>query len=172
MDSELDRQSSDQASYDRESPPLEVNQLFGKNNKLDTTWLGQVSFFDQFTPEQLEEVSSLGQKVTAGPGALLTDQGNFGEVSYIVIDGTANVLMNGEYVASVGPGSVVGEMSLLEHRPRVASVVAETEMVLVSFGIEEFRSLLDRNPTAKDRILTLLDARSRANLSRHNDESA
>ncbi len=144
--------------------------MFARNNKLDVDWLGQVSFFNQFSSEQLEEVASLGQKVTAAPDALLTDQGRFGDVSYIVVEGTANVLMNGEYVASVGPGSVVGEMSLLEHRPRVATVVAETEMILVSFGIEEFRSLLDRNPTAKERILTLLDSRSRANLSRQNEE--
>lgn len=140
--------------------------MFSSNNKLSVEWLGSVSFFDQFSDEQLEEVSSLGQKVVADAGAQLTDQGRFGDVSYVIVEGTANVLMNGTYVASVGAGSVVGEMSLLEHRPRAATVVAETEMTLVAFGIKEFRELLDRNPTAKERILTLLDSRARANLGR------
>ncbi len=144
--------------------------MFSSNNKLDTDWLGGVSFFDQFTPEELAEVAALGKKVVADPGALLTDQGRYGDVSYIVVEGTANVYMNDSYVASVGAGSVVGEMSLLEHRPRIATVVAETEMVLVSFGIREFRALLDRSPAAKNRILALLDARSRANLARKEDD--
>lgn len=146
--------------------------MFASNNKLDVDWLGKVSFFDCFTPTELAEVAALGQKVVADPGALLTDQGRFGDVSYVIVEGTANVSMNGTYVASVSAGSMVGEMSLIEHRPRAASVVAETEMTLVSFGIEEFRALLEKYPTAKERVLALLDSRSRANLARQGETDA
>ena len=61
---------------------------------------------------------------------------------------------------------MVGEMALVEHRPRNASVSAETDMVLVSFGTAEFHKLLDRSPNAKERVLTLLNARLRDNQER------
>ncbi len=143
--------------------------MFGRNNKLDTAWLSGVTFFKGFSDEQLDEVAALGTRVEAEAGAELTDQGRYGDVTYVVVEGTANVLMNGEYVASIGSGSMVGEMALLEHRPRTATVVAETDMVLVSFGTESFGALLDRNPTAKERVLALLNARTRANQERRGD---
>lgn len=140
--------------------------MFGRHNKLDTDWLGTVPFFRDFNAAELEEVSNLGNKIEAETGAELTDQGRFGDVCYVIVEGTANVVMNGEYVATVGPGSMVGEMALLEHRPRNASVIAEQEMVLVAFTTKEFRSMLDRSPSANEKVLSLLNARVAANRDR------
>ena len=57
-------------------------------------------------------------------------------------------------------------MALLGHRPRNASVVAHTDMVLVEFGTAEFRKLLDRSPNANRRVNQLLEARVQANEAR------
>ncbi len=140
--------------------------MFGRNNKVDTGWLSDVAFFAGFTEEQLVEVAELGERLEADAGVEITDQGRMGDACFVIVEGTANVLMNGEYVASVNAGSMVGEMALLEHRPRTASVVAETPMVLVSFGVEQFRALLDRNPSANERVLSLLQARATQNQAR------
>ncbi len=140
--------------------------MFGRHNKLDTDWLGTVPFFRDFNASELEEVANLGNKIEAEVGAELTDQGRFGDVCYVIVEGTANVVMNGEYVATVGPGSMVGEMALLEHRPRNASVIAEQEMVLVAFTTKDFRAMLDRSPSANEKVLTLLNARVAANRDR------
>ncbi|MEZ5228247.1 MAG: cyclic nucleotide-binding domain-containing protein [Acidimicrobiales bacterium] len=140
--------------------------MFGRNNKLDVDWLSKHSFFDSFSAAQVEQIAELGHRVDADPGAELTDQGRFGDVCYLIIEGTANVLMRGEYVATVGPGTMVGEMALLEHRPRNATVVAETDMVLVSFGTKEFRKILDDNPDLRERVHALLVARERDNSAR------
>lgn len=133
--------------------------MFGRNNKLDTGWLADVALFEGFTEEQLRQVAELGTRVEAEAGAEITDQGRYGDHCFVIVEGTANVIMNGEYVASVGSGSMIGEMSLLEHRPRSATVVAETDMVLVSFDINGFHALLDANPTAKERVLGILSKR-------------
>lgn len=137
--------------------------MFGRNNKLDTGWLGGVKFFSGFTEDQLGQASALGEKLSAENGAVLTDQGRFGDVVYVIVEGKANVLMNGEYVATIGEGSMVGEMAVLEHKPRNATVIAEGEMTLVAFGLAEFRTLLDKNPAAKEQVTALLDLRSKAN---------
>lgn len=140
--------------------------MFGRNNKIDTTWLADVALFEGFDEAQLEQVAELGERVEAEVGAQLTDQGRYGDTCYVIVEGTANVIMNGEFVTSVGPGSMIGEMAILEHRPRTAAVLAETEMVLVSFDLKSFQELLNANPTAKERVMALLTKRVADNLAR------
>ncbi len=140
--------------------------MFSRNNKLDTAWLATVPFFRDFSEGELDEVAGLGNRVEAESGAELTDQGRFGDVCYVIVEGSANVSMNGEYVATVGAGTMVGEMAILEYRPRNATVVAEGEMVLVAFTNEELRSMLERSPSAKEKVLALLNARVAANRDR------
>lgn len=140
--------------------------MFGRNESLDVDWLANVSFFDGLDRNELQRVAALAQRVEAEPGAELTDQGRYGDVCYVVVQGSANVSMNGEFIASLPSGSMVGEMALIEHRPRSASVVAETPMVLAAFGNKEFRTLLEELPKTKERVYSVLGDRLRANMAR------
>jgi CRP/FNR family transcriptional regulator, cyclic AMP receptor protein len=140
--------------------------MFGRNNKLDTSWLSAISFFDGFSDEELNAVSALGERTEVAAGTEIIDQGRVGDSCYVIVEGTADVHIRGEFVTTVGPGSLIGEMALAGHRPRNASVAAHTDMVLVEFGTDEFRKLLDRSPNAKNRVDTLLNARLRANEAR------
>lgn len=140
--------------------------MFRRNESLDVDWLANVSFFEGLDRDELQRVAALAQRVEAEPGAELTDQGRYGDVCYVVVQGSANVYMNGEFIAAVASGSMVGEMALIEHRPRSASVVAETPMVLAAFGNKEFRTLLEELPKTKERVYSVLGDRLRANMAR------
>lgn len=140
--------------------------MFGRHNKLDTGWLSTVALFEGFSQDQLAQVADLGERVEVEAGSLIADQGEVGTECWVVVEGTAQVVMNGEYVTAVGAGSMIGEMALLEHRSRSAAVYAETDMVLVSFDIEGFHKILDTNQVAKDRISSILTSRLSENLSR------
>lgn len=144
--------------------------MFGRNNKLDTSWLSSVALFEGFDEAQLSQVAELGERVTAAAGSQIADQGRVGSECWVIVEGTARVSMNGEYVTSVGAGSMIGEMALLEHRPRNAEVVAETDMVLVSFDTDGFNAILEKNPVAKDRVSSILSSRLSDNITRR-DES-
>ena len=144
--------------------------MFGRHNKLDTGWLAGVALFDGFNESQLDQVAQLGERVEAVAGSRITEQGSIGKECFVIVDGTARVVMNGEFVTTVGPGSMIGEMALLEHRPRSADVIAETDMVLVSFDIEGFHAVLDKNPVAKDRISAILTGRLSENISRRAED--
>jgi CRP-like cAMP-binding protein len=61
---------------------------------------------------------------------------------------------------------MVGEMALVEHRPRNATVTAETDLILVAFGTGEFRRLLAKSPTTSERVMAVLNERLRANQDR------
>jgi CRP/FNR family cyclic AMP-dependent transcriptional regulator len=119
------------------------------------------TFFDGFTTEELERVAALAQPTVAEEGALLIDQGRVGLECYVILRGQAGIFVGGEHIASLGPGSMVGEMALIEHRPRNASVVAETAMRLLVFDTRAFKQLLEELPKAHDRVIALLLARMR-----------
>ncbi len=75
-------------------------------------------------------------------GAVLMRQGHVGRELVVVLSGTATVLVDGAEVGSVGPGDFVGEIALLDRRARTATVVADTDLVVLVCGIPEFTELL------------------------------
>jgi len=121
--------------------------------------LAGVPFFEGFTEDDLRRVVELSNEETAPAGTVLVDQGDPGTHCYVVLEGTASVYVRGEHVASISPGSMIGEMALVDHRPRTATVVADTDLRLLRFDSKHFRQLLDEMPKASERVMTLLRAR-------------
>lgn len=132
--------------------------------------LREVSFFEGFTPDELDRVAELVDEVEAEKGAEITDQGRPGQECYVIQEGQANVYFGGEHIASLGPGSMVGEMALIDHRPRSATVLAETPMRLLALDAKNFRALLDEMPKASQRVMSLLNARLQENDARRSGE--
>jgi len=128
--------------------------------------LRDVAFFAGFEPGELDRVAELAEEVEADPGAVIIDQGRVGRECFVVLEGEATVLVGDDVVATIGKGSMIGEMALVEHRPRSASVVADTAMRMVAFDTEAFRQLLTEMPKAYDRVITTLGARLEVNARR------
>lgn len=139
--------------------------MFGNRKKAvdAAAKLGGVAFFEGFSADELQRVAELADDVDAETGALLIDQGRVGQECYVILEGSAGVYASGEHVASVGAGSMVGEMALVEHRPRNASVIAETPMKLLVFDTKHFKQLLSEMPKAHDRVMEMLATRLKAN---------
>jgi CRP-like cAMP-binding protein len=125
--------------------------------------LRDVAFFAGFSDDELRRVVELAEEVDAEEGAVLMEQGRVGQECYVILEGSAGVLFGGEHAATLQPGSMVGEMALVDHRPRTASVVAETPMRLLVFDTKAFKRLLEEMPKAHDRVMELLSARLRDN---------
>lgn len=128
--------------------------------------LRDVSFFEGFSPSELERVAELAEEVEATEGAVLIDQGRVGTECFVILDGEATVFAGDEPITTIGPGTMVGEMALVEHRPRSASVVADGPMVLAAFDVRAFKTLLGELPRAHERVLEMLAARRRSNAER------
>lgn len=124
-----------------------------------------VAFFDGFSDDELQRVAELADDVEAESGAMLVDQGRVGQECFVILEGQAGVYASGEHIATVGPGMMVGEMALVEHRPRNATVVAETPMRLLAFDTRHFKQLLEEMPKAHDRVMEVLAARLQENSS-------
>lgn len=127
--------------------------------------LRHIALFATMSNADLEKLAKLGEPVDAEPGAVLMDQGDVGTECFLVLEGEAGVTSGGQHVATIGPGSVVGEMALVGHKPRNASVIAQTPMRLLSFNIAHFKRLLEDMPVARDYIYRLLEERGSAKRS-------
>ena len=66
------------------------------------------------------------ERRTLDPGATLVEQGAPGDELYLVLDGVLVVAIDGEEVAEIGPGAIVGEKALLEGGVRTATIRART----------------------------------------------
>lgn len=125
--------------------------------------LRHIALFARMSEAELARFAALGEPVDAEPGGLLIDQGDVGTECFLVLEGEAGIFHSGQHIATIGPGSVVGEMALIGHKPRYASVQAQTPMRLLAFDISAFKKLLDEMPAAQKHIYELLQARAAEN---------
>ncbi|MCK4177581.1 cyclic nucleotide-binding domain-containing protein [Aciditerrimonas ferrireducens] len=93
--------------------------------------------------------------------AVLYEEGGPGDEMALVLEGTAAIRRNGRLLARVGPGDTVGELAVLDGEPRSASVVALTDLRLLTFPRRAVRDLLDQEPGLAGKLLTALARRLR-----------
>ena len=139
--------------------------MFGKRTKAvnGAEHLRGLAFFEGFTDADLDRIAELAESVEAEAGAVLMEQGRVGQECYVIESGQAGVFVAEEHVVTLGPGSMVGEMALVDHRPRTATVITETPVRLLAFDTKAFRLLLGEMPKAEERIHALLADRLKAN---------
>lgn len=77
-------------------------------------------------------------------GEELIREGTPGREAFLLVEGSLDVTLRGESIASLAPGEFVGEMALLAHGPRSATVTARTDARVVVIGAPAFAQLLDR----------------------------
>ncbi|HKH04326.1 MAG TPA: cyclic nucleotide-binding domain-containing protein [Acidimicrobiales bacterium] len=123
--------------------------------------LASVPLFSGFSTKELRDVAKATVELTLESGKEFVTQGEVGREAFIIVEGQADVVRNGTKIAELGPGGVVGELSLLDHGPRTASVVAAGPLTVLVLGPREFSGLLDEVPTLTHKILAYLASRVR-----------
>lgn len=110
---------------------------------------------------ELEAVVKLVAEAAVDAGHVLTREGTLGRETFLIIEGSAAVTGGGEHLGDLGPGDMVGEMSLIDGAPRSATVTATTPMRLFVLGVTEFDSFA-RFPRVNAGIMRGLTQRLRA----------
>lgn len=114
--------------------------------------LAKVPLFEGLSKKHLQRVASLATRIDADPGRVLIQEGTAGHEFIIVLDGEVEIRRGDEVLATRGAGSFIGEISLIEHRPRTATVVAKTPVALEVIDARSFRALLDDEPEIAEKI--------------------
>lgn len=124
-------------------------------------YLASVPLFSTCSKKELQAVARASDEVALPAGKTLCEQGSVGREAFIIIDGVAEVRRNKKKVATLGAGACVGELALLDHRPRTATVVASTDLKVLVIGTREFAGIIDSVPPLAHRLLRSLAARIR-----------
>jgi CRP-like cAMP-binding protein len=133
--------------------------MFRKNPKVGE--LGRLQLFAACSRRELEEIGRLADEVSVPAGTKLTREGTGGRECFVIAEGEAVVRIKGRDVARVGPGDIVGEMSLLDREPRSATVVATQPLrVFVLTGVQ-FAKVADHFPSVARRVMQILAHRLR-----------
>jgi CRP-like cAMP-binding protein len=132
-----------------------------KNAKIQL--LERVPLFAACSKRQLELLSRIADEFDQVEGAVLARQGDRGREFVVLVKGTVDVRRNGRKVASLGPGDFFGEMALLTDEPRMADVVATSDIRGLVITDRVFGELLRDEPAVQSKVLAAVAARVAAN---------
>ncbi len=125
--------------------------------------LAEVDLFATFASAELD---TLAENMTTAPfvkGSTITRQGRVAHWLYLIVSGEADVWAedNGtrNYVATLKPGSVFGEMGMMTGEPRRATVTAKTDVECFRLGKAGFESVLRARPDIANEISEVIVAR-------------
>jgi CRP-like cAMP-binding protein len=120
-------------------------------------------------PEATIEQLAAGLTRTQLPaGATVFEQGDQGDDFYVIEQGTADVISNGQPLSVLGSGEGFGEIALLHDSPRTASVYATTHVTLRTLNRAAFVAAVTGYPQSKqaaDHVITTHLIRSEAQSS-------
>ncbi len=123
--------------------------------------LRNVPLFQSLSQKDLEKIAKAGDEVTMPAGSLIIDQGQTGREAFVILSGTVGVKRNGKRMSTVGPGNIVGELSLLDHGPRTATVVCETDCTFLLLDQRRFLGVIEDVPAIAQKLLRSLASKIR-----------
>jgi CRP/FNR family cyclic AMP-dependent transcriptional regulator len=127
------------------------------------TWIDEqlaaVPLFEGLSKKQLRRISSLMTRIDRPAGQVLTTEGQPGFEFFIVLEGEVEVRQGDQVIATRRAGEYVGEIALVDRRPRTATVVATTPVSVEVLSRREFVSLLAEVPELSEQIMATMARR-------------
>ena len=112
-----------------------------------------VPLFADVGDPALSSIAEVAIEVDFPAGRVIVRQGEVGTGFYVIAGGHARVSRDGETIAELGPGEFFGELSLLDGRPRIATVSATEPTTCLAIASWEFETLLQAQPGVAIAIL-------------------
>ncbi len=110
---------------------------------MDPNRLTAIPIFSKLSEEEAKRLSAFATETSAAEGQILMKEGDYSVELIAIEEGTADVVQGGKQVVTVKPGDLIGEMGLIERRPRNADVIASSPMRLIKLTHWEIRRMSD-----------------------------
>ncbi len=101
------------------------------------------------------------EAVDLAAGQSLFQEGDAGDMMFVLLDGTADIVVGTRVVETAVRGALLGEMALIDQSPRSASVVARTPCRLARIDLRRFHFLVQQNPFFATHVMKVLVERVR-----------
>jgi len=120
--------------------------------------LSRISIFSGLDRPVVEKIYRLCTERCFPKNQTIFREGEKGNAMMIILSGKARVtqMINSkqeEALVVLKEGEAFGEMALLEKLPRSATVIAQTDLLLIEITRKDFLDFVDRNPKSGNRIL-------------------
>ena len=129
---------------------------------MDPARLKAIPIFSDLSEEEANRLATFATETSVAEGQILMKQGDFSTELIAIEEGTADVIQNGTKVASLAEGALIGEMGLLERRPRNADVIATSPMRVIKLTHWEIRRMSE---DTLDRIEQIINERRQAGVA-------
>jgi CRP/FNR family cyclic AMP-dependent transcriptional regulator len=108
--------------------------------------LERMPLFKGLSPQELQDLAERFDDATFLAGHGVITEGMSGPEFFIILDGSASVLIDDQVVATLGPGDFFGEVAALDGGPRTASVKADSQLRCVTLPTGGLRPFLLDHP--------------------------
>ena len=111
--------------------------------------LDHIDRFSDLSDKQVAKIASAGTFVTVPADWALMGEGTASDKAYLLISGEVSVRKDGKEVAQLGPGDIFGEMGIVNHKLRSATVVSLSRLECLHFTKEQVEDLENEIPEFK-----------------------
>jgi len=129
---------------------------------MDQSTLRSIGLFDSLSASALTAIAQHADEVDVPEGTQLARQGDFAYEFFVIEDGKAEVLRDGERIAELGPGDFLGEMGIVGKVVRNATVRTTSPARVIVMTEQNFRSMARTNPDVASRIEAAVEQRCQA----------
>jgi CRP-like cAMP-binding protein len=144
------------------TPPIDdVGTLLAMSSSKSRA-LARVPLFVHCTSRDLEFIASRTDETDVPAGRLLVRQGDPGHTFYLLLDGEADVEVDGQRRSTMGPGDFFGEISMLDRGPATATVVTRTPARLMVMSHAQFRDAVKGSDDLLSRVMAAMGEHLRA----------
>ena len=128
--------------------------------------LAQAPLFAALDPDAAEALQAAARTRRFRRGDIVFAEGESGDALYVVIDGKVKIFRTSpdgreNMLAVLGPGELIGELSLFDPGPRTATASALTEVKLLGLGHGDLQPWLNARPEVAAALLRAVARRLR-----------
>jgi cAMP-dependent protein kinase regulator len=123
---------------------------------MDPNRLKKIPLFSQLSDDEAKRLAAFATETSIADGQILMKQGDYSTELIAIEEGTADVLRDGDKIASLKEGDLIGEMGLLSREPRNADVIATSPMRVIKLTHWEIRRMSE---DTIDRIKEIINER-------------
>ena len=129
----------------------------------DVELLRKVPIFSNVELAKLKLLAFTSEHMRFDPGQEVFRQGDAGDAAYVIIEGTADVLVNTKSgpikILEMGPHAFLGEIAIICDVPRTATIIAKTELRTLRISKDLFFRLIEEFPQMAIEIMRVLAER-------------
>jgi CRP-like cAMP-binding protein len=128
---------------------------------MDERQLEAIPLFEALDRKHRRLIAQHAEEIDVRAGTKLVRQGEFAYEFFVLLDGTAEVLRDGEHVDELGPGAFLGEMGIVGKSARNATVETTSDARVMVMTEQDFRAMSKENAEVAARIRAAVEERCR-----------